>query len=84
MVPKLPYFENRGDFCSLCAAGIFSTQDKCRIKMKFPEFNPTAEITKTVHATDTLILKINEIPTDIYISIFSSLSCASDGIFRFQ
>ena len=36
------------------AAGNFSTQGKCRVKMKFPEFNPTAEITKTLHVAKTL------------------------------
>ena len=36
------------------AAGNFSTQGKCRVILKFPEFSPTAEITKTVHITETL------------------------------
>ena len=36
------------------AAGIFSTHGKCWVKLKFPEFNPTAEITQTVHITKTL------------------------------
>ena len=36
------------------AAGNFSTHGKCRVKLKFPEFNPTAEITHTVHVTKTL------------------------------
>ena len=36
------------------AAGNFSTQGKCRVKMKFPEFNPTAEITKSLHVAKTL------------------------------
>ena len=36
------------------AAGHFSTYCKCLVKIKFPEFNPTAEISKTVHVTKTL------------------------------
>ena len=36
------------------AAGNFSTQGKCRVKIRFPEFSPTAEITKTVHITKNL------------------------------
>ena len=36
------------------AAGNFSTQGKCQIRLKFPEFSPSAEITKTVHVTQTL------------------------------
>ena len=36
------------------AAGYLSTHGKCRLKLKFPEFNPTAEMTKTVHVTKTL------------------------------
>ena len=36
------------------AVGNFSTHGKCRVKLKFPEFNPTAEITHTVHVTKTL------------------------------
>ena len=36
------------------AARNFSTQGKCRVKMKFPEFNPTAEITKLLHMAKTL------------------------------
>ena len=39
-------------FCT--AAGIFSTHGKSRVKIKFPAFNPTAEITITVHVTKTL------------------------------
>ena len=36
------------------AAGHFSTHGQIRVKIKFLEFNPTAEITKTVHMTNTL------------------------------
>ena len=35
-------------------AGNFSTHGKCQVKLKFPEINPTAKITKTVHITKTL------------------------------
>ena len=33
------------------AAGNFSTNKKCRTKITFAKFNPTAEITHTVHVT---------------------------------
>ena len=36
------------------AAGNFSTHGKCRVKLEFPEFNPMAEITQTIHVTKTL------------------------------
>ena len=36
------------------AARNFSTQGKCRAKMKFLEFNPMAEITKSLHMAKTL------------------------------
>ena len=36
------------------AAGNFSTHGKSQVKIKFPEFIPTAEINKTVHITKTL------------------------------
>ena len=36
------------------AAGNFPTHGKCRVKIRFPEFNHTAEITKTMHVTKTL------------------------------
>ena len=35
------------------AAGHFSTHGKCQVKLKFPEFNPTVDITHTVHVTKT-------------------------------
>ena len=36
------------------AMGAFSTNQKCRTKMIFAEFNPTAEITHTVHVAKSL------------------------------
>ena len=36
------------------AAGNFLTHGKCQVKLKFLEFNPTAEITQTVHITKIL------------------------------
>ena len=36
------------------AAGNFLTNKKCRTKIMFSEFNPTAEITHIVHVTKTL------------------------------
>ena len=36
------------------AAGNFSTHVRCQVKIRSPEFNPTAEIIKTVHVTKTL------------------------------
>ena len=36
------------------ATGNFSTNQKCCAKMTLPEFNPTAEITHSVHVAKTL------------------------------